>query len=216
MKMVFALMIVISSGALLFAQDTHSVDCAKFNSPACTSFNEMLSKGDDEISNAIKTDTAFVCFREYEDAFLIISFQQPIDRLFRISTPNISTQSGMVWYLRFKDGVSDDEQVSGGKWKKLQIGDTPSISFASEPGRESSASINDSEVTFSYTFKNLSGTKTEYSLQIRRSTMRFHEIYQWPHQVEEKGKGTKPEPATPSEAKGSDRSDNSGYCTRFN
>lgn len=49
-----------------------------------------------------------------------------------------------------------------------------------------SAAIDGGEVHFSFTFKNLAGSQTEYGATVRRSTLRFVEYWEFPEVTKKK------------------------------
>ena len=192
------------------------IDCSQFSSPACPSFKEMVSKLDAEITDVIggKTaETAFVCFRELEDVFLLISYTRPIDRLFSVSSePTSSTQFGFFNYRRVKNGVSEDRQSLSGRWRRTRFGSMSDVVFEGNKHTSLSAFITDTEVMFSYSFKNLNSTTTQYGLTVRRSTLRFSETYEWFDAARKPGKRS-------SNSAGDEpkvRLENGGHCEQFN
>src|SRR5438445_5590158 len=157
-------------------------DCSKLPEPSagCKSYNEMVRSGDKALRSTLNSSTTtFVCFRPYEDVFITISYEAPSYNAFvKNEVSKLYETSGLLWYARYKQGVLDDSQVAGGKWKKyLRDGQEPS--FVPDPKSVATSLISDSEVVFGYTFQNLSSTKTFYRVDLRRSTLRFVETYQW-------------------------------------
>ena len=108
-----------------------------------------------------------------------------------------------VGYHLFKKGVLDDFQVAYGKWTKQSDGSVDFEETKPPPSEQlvfnAHSSVTEGNVTFSYSFENMAGKKTEYSVKIQRSTLRFVETYQWPNQ---RGKGEEPNTY-------------SGYCVSY-
>jgi hypothetical protein len=109
----------------------------------------------------------------------------------------------LVGYRLFKKGVLDDFQVAYGKWTKQSDGSVDFEETKPPPSEQlvfnAHSSVTEGNVTFSYSFENMAGKKTEYSVKIQRSTLRFVETYQWPNQ---RGKGEEPNTY-------------SGYCVSY-
>jgi hypothetical protein len=163
------------------------------NTQSCRSFNEMI-EGHDKTVLQSTSDDSYACFRPDDDVFFLISFHQATDE--KGAFP-------MVGYRIFKNGVLDDFRVAYGKWKK-KPGGSFNFEETKPPASEqlvfnAHSSITDGEVLFSYSFENMAAKKTEYSVKIQRSTLRFVETYHWPNQ---KGKGK-------------DSNTFSGYCVSY-
>jgi len=172
------------------------VDCKKFNNvAACRSFDELVASKDKNLLMMLQLGSSFVCFRDTEDTFILLTYSEPT--LYQTDSENggISTQ-GTVRYITFKNGLQDLLLPISGQWNKLGTNDVPI--FLSRPD-EIKALINDTEVSFSYPFKNLSHTSTHYEFRIRRSTLRFAEFYS--------AEGAKKESAIPTTQ--------GGHCEEF-
>lgn len=149
---------------------------------------------------------AFVCFRPGEDVFIILSYIPPKPEDFHkdLKYPTVLKSTGLVFYNRYKNGVSEEFQMAVGEWTKVAgVSDVPS--FSTTPNEELNASIGESEEELDTKYKNLAGGSTSYSLKIRHSTLRFSELFQW---------------AVPKDAKDKENSDrgqdsNNGYCAEF-
>lgn len=192
----------------LLAQDhRYDVDSGSMRSPGCGSFSEMVKKNDKDVLVNLADSHSFVCFRESEDFFIIVSFAEPAVTSYKKIPPTTYLQSpGDVFYSSYKDGVSDISDLAAGRWTKLSVGDTPGVArFATTDKNYGQSSVNESEVVFTMNYKNLAGTTTIDSLRIRRLTLRFAEVLQWD------------EPKTPkSPNPGQDKTDYGGYCAEFN
>jgi hypothetical protein len=132
----------------------HTIDCSKFNSLGCASFNEMVSKNDKQITSAIQLGTTLVCFRRFEDVFFAFSYTKPLDRLFRLSSQTgVSTQSGLAKYVRIKNGITEDERFISGTWSNMQFGNNTVMSFDTKPGSSIPTNISDTEIMFTYSLQ---------------------------------------------------------------
>jgi len=220
----FALIALIAASAFLqqsHAQEStrsHNFDCTTLppgsKSQGCQSYNEMVTKGDKDLVNLFNASTpndVVVCFRPDEDLFFIISYNVPSDTEYR---PNAAKNELQVFsflsYSRYKDGVLDTAGYSFGKWSKIPNFNIPAT-FAGQ-GKDNAASISDSEASYSSTFQNLSNTKTNYSVQVRLSTLRFSESYTFQETLPPTKPGKAPAPAPPPT---SNRIGYSGYCAHF-
>jgi hypothetical protein len=170
------------------------VPCDKFaeDLPGCKSFNEMLAAQDKDVLRSLAgSDQAYVCFRTGEDVFTIVSFEKTDDLYsFKKTATSIAETSGFPTLTRYKEGVSEDYQPFWGKWRKLASASNETAHFigggsALRPFR---VSIDNSEVSVSYQWKNVSNTITTYTLQIRRSTKRGLETLEAPPPPTDKNK----------------------------
>jgi hypothetical protein len=176
------------------AENPLLADCSgDRNTQSCRSFNEMI-EGHDMTVLQSTSDDSYACFRPGDDVFFLISFHQA------------TSEKGafpLVGYHLFKKGVLDDSRVAYGKWTKQSDGSFDFEETKPPPSKQlvfnAHSSITESNVTFSYSFENPTGKKTEYSVKIQRSTLRFVETYQWPNQ---RGKGEEPNTY-------------SGYCASY-
>src|SRR5580704_2617810 len=144
-------------------------DCSgERNTQSCRSFNQLMESKDKHLLLSLSQD-AYACFRPGDDVFFVVSFTQP---------PGNPDQAPVVTYQMFKGGVSDDFRTVEGSWAKAPEG---SSVFHQNKSSEASASITGAEVQFGYSFKNAQGNDVGYSVQVRRSTLRFSEAYKWPN-----------------------------------
>jgi hypothetical protein len=197
-----------SSSALPWAYDCSHLP---YQSEGCKSYNEMISKGDKDLASALKGDVhAFVCFRPGEDAFVLVSFSDPAESAFTPDSPKAPPRAyGYLTYVRIKSGVTDDVETPIGRWTRWpEVG--PSAFFSTPNNVNPTATISDTEIDYNHSYKNLAGTTTQYSLQIRRSTLRFTETYTFPEPATP-AKSKQPQTATHSE----NQSTTTGYCTEF-
>jgi len=163
------------------------------NTQSCRSFNQLI-EGHDKTVLQSTSDDSFACFRPGDDVFFLISFHQATDE--KGAFP-------LVRYHLFKKGVLDDSRVAYGKWTKQSDGSFDFETTKPPPSKQlasnAHSSITNGNVDFSYTFEGVSSRKTEYSVEVRRSTLRFVETYRWPSQ----------------KAKSEDPTTYSGYCVSY-
>lgn len=139
---------------------------------ACKSYNELVTSRDKDLLDVLKMRDTYVCFRENEDAFSVISLDTPQPLEFKKVLKGFyeAGPSSWVFHLRFKNGQDDKSELLIGKWTKLEPGSSPF--FQTLPKANPSLSAGESAITLLEEFQNLSGGKTTYTLQVRRSTMR--------------------------------------------
>jgi hypothetical protein len=210
---------------LLFAtsalaqSSTYAYDCSKLSpaSPGCKSYNEMVIANDKQLLSIFQTENiAFVCFRPYQDVFFTLSYAQPTYEEFtRVGSTTTYQTPGLLYYVRYKDGVRDDMQFVLGSWKKYtKDGGQPAQFFPTQNSVGPKGNISADEVGIEYTFSNLSNTKTAYNVAIRRSTLRYVENYMWENPPEKSKKTKAADQSQQSEpTKGSE--DITGYCASF-
>ena len=190
------------------ADREYSTSCSTFETKAaCKSYNELVSAKDSELLTLLKMHNTYVCFREDEDLFNVIALDTPAPgRFTKVSAKSALYQAGetsVILFERFKKGQSDDNQLIFGKWTKL--GEDALPYFSTPANQSPSLNVSDSEITYFEEFKNVGGGSTKYTFQIRRSTMRASEIFQWQ--------------TPPKDAKSNpNRGDNEfeGHCITFN
>lgn len=188
----------------------HSYDCSQlpYSSAGCSSYDQMVSKGDKDLAENFKDNLhSFVCFRPNEDTFIVLSFPDPVKESFAPvpSKPGITKTTGFFEYERFKDGVSEESEIALGDWTKLKITDSVPF-FSTANTADPNATLSETELDYTHSFKNLAGTTTRYVLQLRRSTLRFNETFTYAE-------------ASPKQSTKQTPSQNqvtvSGYCTEF-
>src|ERR1039458_5728551 len=155
---------------------SYKADCSIAGpAPGCKSYNEMVEKNDKDILAILKGSSTFVCFRQGEDTFVVLSYRQPLPTLFHQgAASHVLETFGIVLYRTYTDGVVGFMLPISGRWTKAFTTDSPVFTSRKD---EIQASVLDAEVSFSYPFKNRSGTTTRYDITIRRSTLRFVETY---------------------------------------
>jgi hypothetical protein len=118
----------------------------------------------------------------------------------------------MLYYVRYKDGVRDDIQFVLGSWKKFtKDGQAAQFFPAQNSASSPKGNISADEVGIEYSYSNLSNTKTDCSVAIRRSTLRFVENYMWDNPPEKPKKNKDAALSQSEPTKGSE--DITGYCT---
>ena len=154
------------------------------NLQSCKSFQTMLSAGDRGLL-AMRSGRAYVCFREDEDTFFVVSFDEPSESGSTMA-PEKSPVAGTLQYHRFKNGTSDDYRVVAGVWEENAFGDGKQFRFTQLRGREPStsepvaaAAVNQNEVRVGYSFQNRQNDTVNYELRIERAPRGFAEDYDW-------------------------------------
>jgi len=153
----------------------------------------------------LQSRDTYVCFREGEDVFYMISLGTPPGGDFKKigqSPFYRPPYHGLVFYKRFKGGQDDDSKIVSGEWTKL--GPDASPNFETPAKQIPSLHVTESEISFYEEYKNVGGGETTYSLQIRRSTMRASETFQWHIS-----------PADPKKQPNNGSDTDSGHCILF-
>jgi hypothetical protein len=186
------------------APSPFTVDCATVEAGAsCRSYNELIKSGDKDILRDVSGSfDAYVCFLTDEDTFVVIDTSPPFDILFKKSaiSPRLTEQNSASFLSRYKNGIIDDGLMAQGKWIKNSVTSEAPI-FRSPSANDPGATVDDSEVTFHYSYKNTHGRKVNYDISIRRSTKRFSETSDIPISQDKKE-----EPS---------RYTNTGHCAEF-
>ena len=193
-------------------------DCKQLipGSPGCPSFNEMLSSEDKDILRRLTGDyEAYVCFRPGEDVFTVVNFVKFNEKaLVKAEKGPMLEQVGTAEFVRYSNGVEDDNGLTFGKWTNWPKATADLASFSSSdldrssPDSSARIDVNSSEVLLTYKWKNLVSTTTSYTLQIRRSTRRFVETLEFPEPKTDTKSAAPPKPL--------ERFTHSGYCAEYN
>ena len=163
------------------AATDNTLDCTTVDSsPGCNSFNEMVLKKDKELLDALNgVDITYACFEKSRDSFVMIAVQPAEEyRYQKTRAPSLVTQSGWMFFQRYNDGVSEGLRLIVGAWTKGPA--VPEYFSADSSNKEATASFTEDEVTVGFSYENLGKTKTDYTMSIRRSTLRFLETYRFP------------------------------------
>jgi hypothetical protein len=89
-------------------------------------------------------------------------------------------ETSAVALTEYRDGVFYAVKKGRSTWYRIAASEEPFLSFYPTEGlltKDVGISIDGSESTASYSFKNQSGGTSQYSLTIRRSTGRFTETF---------------------------------------
>ena len=156
-----------------------TVQCSTFPTSlqACRSYNEMVTAKDADILGTMSHASSYVCFRSNEDVFLIFSIADPYTLKFKKQPNGFLQASGWIVFKSYKGGQIDELQIGTGTWETPAEQSSPF--FNTVPKDDPNVYINDSQISLNHEFKNLGGGTTNYSLQIRRSTLRATESMQW-------------------------------------
>jgi len=124
------------------------------------------------------------CFRKLDDSFFIISYYKPKESWFSgFGKLDSNTQQLVnarkllagLDYRHYRDGVQDNLKHCFGRWKNI----TEFESYESGRNAESGLKcfVDDSEISYSYSFQNVKDSTTDYHLAIRLSTLRSVETF---------------------------------------
>ncbi len=195
----------LSLAFIFFVSDAHAqarLDCTKFNSAGCASFNELVGARDTDIVGKIKSNgrAARVCFVEYEDNFSIVSFGVPSETDWRKQKDGVSYLSRPMFssFTRYKDGVEFESHFLRITWEKIgEDGDWHAEGTGA--GHENShLLISPDEINFVAKWTNKLNTITTFQFSMRVATGRFKETYYF---KDDKGKPNS--------------TDASGHCVRY-
>ena len=213
MKWYALALLVISTASFtqepIIMTDTLKVKCGTVRATeSCNSFNEMVQSKDKDLLSVLSSKTGMVCFRPDEDMFFVISIYRPsFDDLPKNQTSDI-IKNGMVYYQSYHQGTTDTSHTAYGKWTKTPYSDE--VTFSSSGATGTVATVDDSEIFFGFEYPNIGRGTTHYSAQVRRSTLRFLEDYQWTI------KSKDPKATSRSTEEPANRDDShSGYCRAF-
>jgi hypothetical protein len=155
---------------------------------SCRSYMELVDNQDPEVLGMISGDKrAFVCFREDEDTFVLVSWLMPMKSGFWPSKildgaapPDEVRSAGAAAYVDYRGGV---EQVLNchlwrGFWtaQSKALVDQASFSAATKD-RAEWANVDSSQAKLVFTYKNSLRALTMYSITINLSTGRFLEEF---------------------------------------
>jgi hypothetical protein len=169
--------------ATLPALAQQKLDCAKFNSPGCRSFNELVASKDRDILSTINSTSAVarVCFIEGTDSFIIVSYTVPPKSLWRKSEDGTTNTAGpLFWFFtQYDDGIYVNSLLFETIWTTLgDNGDWTANGRVVPKGIES-LSISADQITVSLTTNSdKSRTPTTYELSMTASTGRFKATFE--------------------------------------
>jgi hypothetical protein len=196
-----------------FAQDNKgfkpiNVDCQKVKAiQSCQSFNEMVASHDKDLTDLFK-GAGVVCFRPDEDVFFLITFD---DGPILDETKKPPSTFGAAFYQGYQSETSDNSKAVYGKWTK-PFG---ALLFTSTSPGNVNTTIDDSEIFFAFEYKNIGQGITNYSVQVRRSTLRFLETFEWTLPKDNKPAKTAPKAPSIKPEMETKKITNSGYCNAF-
>ena len=158
--------------------------------PSCTSYTELVRAKDKGLKAT--GDDRFVCFKKNKDEFFVIVFPPPQlpltynEKFKKMMVEPSATSVGAGYSTTFKDGVENEQIMPSfffsGKWREIFGPSFSADSFGIEETdtthNGSTLTINESQFSATYKYKNLKNEDVIYSLTIQRSTGRFTESYQ--------------------------------------
>jgi len=145
----------------------------------CRTFKQLLEAHDRDILDSVSSPIAYVCFRSGEDAFLIFRSEPPSEYGWKKLEDGGETQefTSAAMLTEYRDGVFYRVEDGRGYWRRY----LPEPVFHSEAKgglfKGLKVTIDDTEISIEYPFRNDTTETTNYSLIIRRSTGRFIETY---------------------------------------
>lgn len=192
---------------LLLLLLTNQPSCiGNLNTPGCKSFREMVNMKDKDLTEQITPPSnAYVCFTPKIDEFTVISFYRPEESDFEQDVKNqyIWTSQGVAGITTYLDGVENYSVSLIGTWTAYNKAfKAASFTTATEDPKNSSPPepalhLDSSEVDTSFSYKNASGELVSIGIKVRRSTLRFQRLFQFPVGVQQM------------------TSTDNGYCTEF-
>jgi hypothetical protein len=193
---------------------TFKADCRGVRAlKSCQSFNEMIDQRDETLMKSLVSNIAFVCFRSNEDVFFVVNFEPPTFLDEPSAKKPIQTVTGFIYYERFKEGISESSQMAIGEWRKTRWSDQPL--WKSSSGEKAFVILDESEITFGFSYENVGRGKTNYLAQVRRSTKRFVETFEWNFPKETKVPKQSRSSVQAVNDIESGKDTNSGYCVAY-
>lgn len=155
---------------------------------SCGSFMELVENKDPEVLGMTSSDKrAFVCLREDEDTFVIVSWLKPLKSEFWPSNiladaaPRDEVRSaGAAAYVDCRGGIAEvaNFHLWRGFWTAENKASVDQASFsAGTKDKTEWANIDSSEAKLVFRYKNSMRTFTSYSITINLSTGRFLEEF---------------------------------------
>lgn len=148
---------------------------------ACNSLKEMVA-ANDIVVNYLTSDHALACFRENEDVFFLLWYDEPTEK----PDSTYLTVKGDIAFRQFGAGMDDRlhglRVRAGGQFQKatkaggfisnLLVGSEPAGSFEDASGK---LLMSDYDITLRHNMTDSDRSDHPYDLSIRRATLRFHE-----------------------------------------
>jgi hypothetical protein len=153
----------------MIASAQQKVDCGRFFSTGCTSFNELLGAQDSVIVDAINSDekASRVCFVDAEDDFVILTVGLPPEPWVRDKKFNAFSATRFVSFRRYKDGVFEESFFLPLTWHKFTEDGDLMASGSGTTGGTSKIHITDERTSFSSKWLNRAHTTTTFEFSIR-------------------------------------------------
>jgi hypothetical protein len=133
----------------------------------CTSFKQLVEAHDKDILETISSGTSYVCFRPTDDAFLLLHFEMPRrDGWKKDDSGEKQWGTSAVALTEYRDGVFYAVKKGRSTWYRIAASEEPFLSFYPTEGlltKDVGITIDGSEATISYSFKNQNGGTTQYS-----------------------------------------------------
>jgi hypothetical protein len=157
-------------------------------SKGCATFAEMLRNNDPDFRNLTSADyMAFVCFVDKEDRFFVVGFDASL-LLWDVDPERSAFEraDGLFTFTDYQDGFANRSELETVLWRRriLKYRHKPEEEWQraelSPKEKGKVVSINDAEVNYLTTFSNGRNEQVQYSMQIRRSTLRFQETFKLP------------------------------------
>jgi len=156
---------------------------------ACKSYQELVKAKDE----GLPASDAYICFRKNIDEFFVVSFFTPYfrkhwDQELKQMVADESQHPGYGVAEVYKDGVLDLNTMPSlffsGQWQSLPfsgsgyfVSDKINRKKQDENDPNVGVSIDESQVSVGYKYKNRFDKTTQYTLTIQRSTGRFAESF---------------------------------------
>jgi hypothetical protein len=156
---------------------------------ACRSYQELLKAKD----TGLPADKAYICFRKKVDEFFVVSFFTPYfrkhwDQELKQMVADQSQRPGYGLAQTYKDGVLSlsvtPALVFSGQWQPIPysesgifVSDRINTMKQDQNDANVGVSIDESQVSIGYKYKNKNDKTTQYTLTIQRSTGRFTESF---------------------------------------
>jgi hypothetical protein len=159
---------------------------------ACKSFEELYKAGDKGLTLASRWETGYVCFRQNEDQFFVLTLNKPLfplhwDKETKSPIPDDdATAYGFGSVNAYSNGVNDFSIMPifefAGRWTPAG----PTLSATRINGEDNpdpthnGISVDPEQINATWRFKNRFDKDVDYHLVIQRSTGRFTETYTEP------------------------------------
>jgi hypothetical protein len=161
-------------------------------SKGCATFNELVRSKDAQFRDlgADRIRSSIVCFDETKDSevFSVVQFGREKTLIWFDASRNesgaVQESNDFFYFNDFRNGLSNRSEVVPILWKRLMLKDMAGRTTVDDVHAESKERADDNYVVITETsvdygthFKNAENQEVKYTLQIRRSTMRFGEDF---------------------------------------